>query len=215
MYGSAEDGQAYKSTEKEAKRAVAKAKAESVRGGIQTTTEKSEYGTTHMDRWFNYFEKLLNEENVRVKTEEGGANEGLTMDISRDDVERAVEKMKNVKTVGTDQIPVEVWKCLGKKGIELLWALMKKIWRQLEMPGELRTSVLIPIFKGKGDVQDCSNYRGIKLMARTMKIWERAIEARLRKETVVCEEQFGFMPGRGTTDAIHALRRIVERHGEL
>ncbi|XP_047106117.1 uncharacterized protein LOC124775329 [Schistocerca piceifrons] len=89
-----------------------------------------------IQRWFNYFEKLLNEENVRVKTEEGGANEGLTMDISRDEVERAVEKMKNVKTVGTDQIPVEVWKCLGKKGIELLWALMKKIWRQEEMPGE-------------------------------------------------------------------------------
>ncbi|XP_046980926.1 uncharacterized protein LOC124545998 [Schistocerca americana] len=48
-----------------------------------------------------------------------------------------------------------------------------------------------------------------------MKIWERVIEARSRKETVVCEEQFGFMPGRGTTDATHALRRIVERHGEL
>ncbi|XP_046987275.1 uncharacterized protein LOC124582722 [Schistocerca americana] len=248
MSGSAEDGQAYKSAKKEAKRAVAKAKSESVREAYEQLQKnqdmrqlirigkprdkaskdltaikqmKHETGIILHDhgkiihRWLNYFEKLLNEENVRVKTEEGGANEGLTMDISRGEVERAVEKMKNGKAVGADEILAEVWKCLGKKGVELLWDLMKKIWRQEEMADEWRTCVLIPIFKEKGDVQDCSNYRGIKLMAPTMKIWERSIEARLRKETVVCEEQFGFMPGRGTTDAIHALRRIVEKHGEL
>ncbi|XP_047111795.1 uncharacterized protein LOC124788568 [Schistocerca piceifrons] len=61
-----------------------------------------------IQRWLNYFEKLLNEEKVRVKTEEGGANEGLIMNISRDEVKRALEKMKNGKAVGPDQIPAEV-----------------------------------------------------------------------------------------------------------
>ena len=58
----------------------------------------------------------------------------------------------------------------------------------------------IPIYKEKGDIQDCGNYRGIKLMSQTMKLWERIIEKRLREETTVGEEQFGFMPGKGTTD---------------
>ncbi|KAK3510507.1 hypothetical protein QTP70_009142 [Hemibagrus guttatus] len=49
------------------------------------------------------------------------------------------------------------------------------------MPEEWRRSVLVPIFKNKGDVQRCSNYRRIKLMSHTMKLWERVVEARLRK----------------------------------
>ena len=37
-------------------------------------------------------------------------------------------------------------------------------------------------FKEKGDIQDCGNYRGIKITYHTMKIWERINERRLREE---------------------------------
>ncbi|XP_071739038.1 uncharacterized protein [Rutidosis leptorrhynchoides] len=63
------------------------------------------------------------------------------------------------------------------------------------MPMEWRLSEVIPIYKNKGDAQTCSNYRGIKLLSHTMKLWERVIENRLRRETKVSENQFGFMPG--------------------
>ena len=49
-------------------------------------------------------------------------------------------------------------------------------------------------------------------MSHTMKLWERVIERRLRKETQVTENQFGFMPGRSTTEAIYLLRRMMERY---
>ena len=42
------------------------------------------------------------------------------------------------------------------------------------------------ILQGKGDIKECGNYRGIKLTSHTMKLWERVIEARLRKEVRVC-----------------------------
>ena len=32
------------------------------------------------------------------------------------------------------------------------------------MPDEWRKSILVPIYKNKGDIQSCTNYRGIKLM---------------------------------------------------
>ncbi|KAM2015880.1 hypothetical protein ACFX16_046360 [Malus domestica] len=80
------------------------------------------------------------------------------------------------------------------------------------MPNEWRTSTLVPIYKNKGDVQNCMNYRGIKLMSHTMKLWERVIEHRLRQETRVSDNQFGFMPGRSTMEAIYLLRRLMERY---
>ncbi|KAK3562946.1 hypothetical protein QTP86_011695 [Hemibagrus guttatus] len=80
------------------------------------------------------------------------------------------------------------------------------------MPEEWRRSVLVPIFKNKGDVQSCSNYRGIKLMSHTMKLWERVVEARLRKVVEICEQQYGFMPRKSTTDAIFALRILMEKY---
>ena len=51
-------------------------------------------------------------------------------------------------------------------------------------------------------------------MSHTMKIYERILERRVRGETLVGDEQFGFMPGRSTTDAIFALRQMLEKYGE-
>ena len=50
------------------------------------------------------------------------------------------------------------------------------IYEQETIPTEWRDSVIIPIYKEKGDIQDHGNDRGIKLMSYTMMIWERIIE---------------------------------------
>ncbi|KAK3526898.1 hypothetical protein QTP86_003591 [Hemibagrus guttatus] len=120
--------------------------------------------------------------------------------------------MKSGKAVGPDDIPVEVWKCLGEAAVEFLTGLFSRVLESEKMPEEWRRSVLVPIFKNKGDVQSCSNYRGIKLMSHTMKLWERVAEARLRKIVEICEQQYGFMPRKSTTDAIFALRILMEKY---
>ena len=83
----------------------------------------------------------------------------------------------------------------------------------------LRISLYIYIYiyislKNKGDILDCGNYRGIKLMAHTLKMWERVIEKRLREGVSISDQQFGFMPRRSTTDAIFALRQLMEKYRE-
>ena len=45
-----------------------------------------------------------------------------------------------------------------------------------------------------------------------MKAWERVIEKRLRKSISISENQFGFMPGRSTMEAIHLVRRLMEHY---
>ena len=39
--------------------------------------------------------------------------------ISKDDIKEAMRKMPDGKAEVPDQIPVEVWKCLGEEGLEL------------------------------------------------------------------------------------------------
>ncbi|KAK3569006.1 hypothetical protein QTP86_021584 [Hemibagrus guttatus] len=164
-------------------------------------------------RWKEYFEELMNEENEREKRVEGVNSVEQKVDkIRKDEVRKALKRMKSGKAVGPDNIPVEVWKCLGEAAVEFLTSLFNRVLESERMPEEWRRSVLVPIFKNKGDVQSCSNYRGIKLMSHTMKLWERIVEARLRKVVEICEQQYGFMPRKSTTDAIFALRILMEKY---
>lgn len=41
--------------------------------------------------------------------------------------------------------------------------------------------------------QSYSNYSGKKLMRHTMKIWENVVEARLRREGMISEQQYEFI----------------------
>ncbi|KAK3558095.1 hypothetical protein QTP86_009456 [Hemibagrus guttatus] len=164
-------------------------------------------------RWKEYFEELMNEENEREKRVEGVNSVEQKVDkIRKDEVRKALKRMKSGKAVDPDDIPVEVWKCLGEAAVEFLANLFNRVLESERMPEEWRRSVLVPIFKNKGDVQSCSNYRGIKLMSHTMKVWERVVEARLRKVVEICEQQYGFMPRKSTTDAIFALRILMEKY---
>ena len=48
-------------------------------------------------------------------------------------------------------------------------------------------------------------------MSHTMKLWERVIEHRLRAIMWVSINQFGFMPGRSTMEAIFLIRQVMEK----
>ncbi|KAK3562606.1 hypothetical protein QTP86_002086 [Hemibagrus guttatus] len=163
-------------------------------------------------RWKEHFQELMNEKNEREKRGEGVNSVEQKVDkIRKDEVRKALKRMKSGKAVDPDDILVEVWKCLGEAAVEFLTSLFYRVLESEKMPEEWRRSVLVPIFKNKGDVQSCSNYRGIKLMSHTMKLWERVVEARLRKVVEICEQQYGLMPRKSITDAIFALRSLMEK----
>ena len=124
-----------------------------------------------------------------------------------------MNRVRNGKAVGPDDIPVEVWTCLGDSALKFLTKLYNRTMESERMPEEeWRDSVLIQIFKNKGDVQSCSKYRGITLISHTMKPWERVVERRLRSELMFSEQQYDFVPGKSTTDALFALRVLMEKY---
>ena len=69
------------------------------------------------------------------------------------------------------------------------------------MPESWKRSMVVPLYKDKGNVLECGNYRTIKLLEYGMKVVKRVFEKRLRKMVEIREEQYGFVAGKGTTDA--------------
>ena len=57
-----------------------------------------------------------------------------------------------------------------------------------------------------------SNYRGLKLLDHVMEILERVFEKVIQRRVSIDDMQFGFMPGKGTSDAIFILRQMQEKY---
>ena len=58
---------------------------------------------------------------------------------------------------------------------------------------------------------ECGSYRGIKLLEHAMKVVERIFEHRIRQQIEIDDMQFGFMKGKGTTDAIFMTRQMQKK----
>ena len=115
----------------------------------------------------------MNEKNDRdPKAEETEVVNEEVNCVSREEVKNALRKIKN----GKDKLPVEVWKCMGEMGIKFLTKLFNRLFVGERMPEKWIKSVLIPIYKNKGDAQCCESYRGIKLMSHTMKVCEKLLK---------------------------------------
>ena len=53
------------------------------------------------------------------------------------------------------------------------------------------------------------------LLGHTIKLWERVIERRLRRDTRVSENQFGFILGWSSIEAIHIIKSPMENYREI
>ena len=144
------------------------------------------------ERRQRFFAKLLNGEGVRGDCSRGEecSDQRAGDQITKEEIRETLKKMSNRKTVGPDQIPVEVWKFMGEVSLEWLTELFNFIFRTAKMPRERMASTVIPLYKNKGDIQDCNNFRGIKLLSHTMKLWERVIERRLREDVEMINLKF-------------------------
>ena len=73
---------------------------------------------------------------------------------------------------------------------------------------------MVPLYKGKGDVYECSNFRGISLLSVIGKVYGRILSIRIRDKTknVIVEVESGFRRGRECTDQIFIVRQICEKY---
>jgi retron-type reverse transcriptase len=110
--------------------------------------------------------------------------------------------------------PDESTPCFFKNSHEI-HKLIKLIWNKEEMPYQWKESIVVPIHKN-GDKTDCSNYRGISLMATSYKILSNILLSRLipYADEIIWEHQCGFRRNRSTNDQIFYIRQILQKKWE-
>lgn len=71
--------------------------------------------------------------------------------------------------------------------MDYLWKY-SKYWEEMELIDVWKKTYLVPIYKNKGGVKECVNFRGLKVMSYTMKVRGKVTEKRLREESIVYQK---------------------------
>nr|KAG5699212.1 hypothetical protein BaRGS_012733 [Batillaria attramentaria] len=101
--------------------------------------------------------------------------------------------LRNGKAAGLDEIPAEAIKADTETAVNMLHSLFSKIWEKEEVPAQWKEGIVIKLPK-KGDLRDCSYYRGIMLLSVPGKVLNRILLERMREavDPMLRDQQAGF-----------------------
>ena len=167
-----------------------------------------------MKGWVEHYSRLLNVE-FEWPCEllpDVAPTAGPPPPVTTEKIQAALGKMKAGKAAGPSGITAEMLKASGPEGVELIRQLGELVFGGDPVPKEWEESIILNLYKGKGDALDRGNYRGLKLTDQVMKLLERVLDSAIRDMVDIDGMQFGFVPGRGTTDAIFIARQMQEKY---
>ena len=134
-------------------------------------------------RWKEHFNNVLNCEEPAILNDWAHMNRNDcpidTAPFSIEEVDIVVQKLKRNKSPGQDLISAEMCKAMGVPATERLRDIINKIWTTENIPTDWKQGVIVKVPK-KGDLSDCSNWRGITLLPVARKILSNLIYYRMR-----------------------------------
>ena len=71
----------------------------------------------------------------------------------------------------------------GNQVVNWIWRLSNITFESAVTPEDWRSAVIVPLYKGKGERIECSNYRGISLLNMVGKIYTGILVDRFYKVT--------------------------------
>ena len=91
---------------------------------------------------------------------------------SKELVRKALSRMKSGKAAGPSGVLAEMLKATGEEGIGLTRDrdLVEEVFSTGVIPKDWEESIILSLYKGKGEALDRENYRGLKLTDQAMKL---------------------------------------------
>ena len=147
-------------------------------------------------RWRRYFTSLLNTTSVTLNRTiiEGLSQKPIALSLGDPPVvsetKKALRSMANGKAMGPDELPVELLKLgLSDSSHEILLPfhdIIVAVWMTGEVPQEWKDATIKVLHKKK-DRTECSNYRGLSLVAHAGKVLLKIVANRLGDFIVVLQ----------------------------
>ena len=120
--------------------------------------------------WKEYFSNLLNQQGT---TDERATSQmcvhtpknDLCIPITMEDLEKALEETRRGKAPGLDGISSEILKLGGPRLKARLLSLYNTCWQRQTLPQDFKDTLIVKIYKGKGNRRNCDNHQGISLLS--------------------------------------------------
>ena len=129
--------------------------------------------------------------------------------ITINELNKTIKMLKKGKSCGPDSIPNEVFIMASDQMKQVYLMTLNKILQSQQIPENWQLGTVTRIYKNKGTKGKCSNERGITVSSNFGKLFERIINDRAKKVTIVSDAQAGGKKRRSTTDHLLILKELI------
>ena len=175
---------------------------ESVSNLKKTDDSLTENDKEKADVLNEYFSSVFtkdSQENVPDFEYESSSSNIEYVNVSRDQMLKALQKLNINKSPGPDKVNPRILKELANELAHPLSILFNKSMSEGKLPSQWKVAEVKPIFK-KGDKSEAGNYRPVSLTSVVCKIFEGFVRdticKHLNDNNFLTEHQFGFSKGR-------------------
>ena len=172
------------------------------------------------ERWAEHFKLVMNktfdQENI-LDVEEPEYDLDINLnEITKEEIIRVLKQLKRWKAPGPDGLTAEMFKADVDGSAGTLLRMFREMWFTELIPNDWELGIITKLSK-KGDLRDCSNWRGITVSSVVLKIFSMVILNRMKDalDEQLRDEQAGFRPKRGCSDQIFVLRHIIQQSVEF
>ncbi len=144
------------------------------------------------------------------KKEEEISKTEEVQNITENEMNKAIKRLKRNKAMGPDRIPNEALIETGPDARKQIIQVFNQTNRAKSMPELWQEGELNRIYKGKGKKGKCSNERGITVSSNLGKLYERIINERIKTKVNMTWAQAGGRQGAATTDHILLMKEVIE-----
>ncbi len=134
------------------------------------------------------------------------------------DIQNSLKKQQASKPMGFDNISAQFIKSHETILTPILTNIFNSLLQEGQMPEILKTTLILPLYKGRGSKNDISSYRPISILSSIAKVLENAVYQKmmdfLDSPNKLNEQQHGYRRNRSTMTAVLLLTEAIRHAGD-